>query len=140
MTSGADTTLKGAQLAGRSVAFDIGDLLIQTRQHSIVYDSQQSSSGFSLSVCIPQIYAGVPVTGRHVKPPSARNLMMTADSMTLRRRINRDKGLGAGRRRFAYAVLSLPSLSREGSLASSTLSTRFLSISTTSKLQPATSK
>ena len=65
-----DTTLKGALLAGRSVAFDIGDLLIQTRQHSIVYDSQQSSSGFSLSVCIPQIYAGVPVTGRHVKPSS----------------------------------------------------------------------
>lgn len=94
-----DTTLKGALLAGRSVAFDIGDLLIQTRQHSIVYDSQQSSSGFSLSVCIPQIYAGVPVTGRHVKPPSARNLMMTADSMALLRRMNRENGsapTGAG--------------------------------------------
>ena len=62
--SGRDTTLIGAQLAGNSVDLDIGrDLLIQTLQDSSNYASKQSSSGFSLSLCIPPICGGTTVTG-----------------------------------------------------------------------------
>jgi filamentous hemagglutinin len=64
VTSGSDTTFKGAQVAARSVAFDVGkDLLIETLQDSSVYESKQSNSGFNLSICVPPICVGVPVTG-----------------------------------------------------------------------------
>jgi filamentous hemagglutinin family protein len=64
LRSGSDTTLKGAQVAARSVAFDVGkDLLIETLQDASGYDSKQSHSGFNLSLCVPPICAGVPVTG-----------------------------------------------------------------------------
>jgi len=62
--SGRDTTLKGAQLAGDTVKFDIGrDLLIESLQDSSTYTSKQSSSGFNLSLCIPPICGGTMVTG-----------------------------------------------------------------------------
>jgi len=63
VTSGRDATLKGAQVSGGTVLFDVGGkLLIETLQDSSKYDSTQSSSGFSVSVCW-FFCAGVPVTG-----------------------------------------------------------------------------
>ena len=63
VTSGRDTTLKGAQVSGGTVVFDVGGkLLIETLQDSSKYDSTQSSSGFSVSVCW-FLCAGAPVTG-----------------------------------------------------------------------------
>jgi filamentous hemagglutinin len=62
--SGADTTLAGAQLAGDTVKMDVGGKLnIETLQDSSTYSSEQHSSGFSVSVCVPPICYGVPVTG-----------------------------------------------------------------------------
>ena len=63
VTSGRDTTLKGAQVSGGTVIFDVGGkLLIETLQDSSKYDSTQSSSGFSVSVCW-FFCVGAPVTG-----------------------------------------------------------------------------
>jgi len=57
--SGKDTTLKGAQLAGESVLFDVGgNLFLETLQDSSRFDSKQSSSGINLSLCIPPICVG----------------------------------------------------------------------------------
>ncbi len=59
VTSGGDTTLRGAQVAGDSVVFDVGGkLLIETLQDASRYASKQSSSGFDLSLCIPPICFG----------------------------------------------------------------------------------
>jgi filamentous hemagglutinin len=59
VTSGGDTTLRGAQVAGDSVVFDVGGkLLIETLQDQSRYASKQSSSGFDLSLCIPPICIG----------------------------------------------------------------------------------
>ncbi|WP_168735365.1 hemagglutinin repeat-containing protein, partial [Pseudothauera rhizosphaerae] len=59
VTSGRDTTLKGAQLAGDTVLMNIGgDLLIETLQDVSRYTSKQSSSGLDLSLCIPPICYG----------------------------------------------------------------------------------
>jgi len=63
VTSGRDTTLKGAQVSGGAVLFDVGGkLLIETLQDSSKYDSTQSSSGFSVSVCW-FLCVGAPVIG-----------------------------------------------------------------------------
>jgi filamentous hemagglutinin len=63
ITSGRDTTLRGAQLAGDTVRMDIGgNLLIETLQDLSRYESEQSSSGFSISLCIPPICGGTTVT------------------------------------------------------------------------------
>ena len=57
--SGRDTTLRGAQLTGDHVKLDIGrDLLIESLQDNSAYYSKQTSSGFSLSLCIPPICVG----------------------------------------------------------------------------------
>ncbi|GHU07806.1 hypothetical protein FACS1894158_16520 [Betaproteobacteria bacterium] len=49
----------GAQLAGDTVRMDIGgNLLIETLQDLSHYKSQQSSSGFNISLCIPPICYG----------------------------------------------------------------------------------
>lgn len=62
--SGADTNLRGAQLAGETVIADVGgDLNIQTQQDTSQYESQQKSSGLSVSVCVPPICYGNMVTG-----------------------------------------------------------------------------
>ncbi|MCW5287515.1 filamentous hemagglutinin N-terminal domain-containing protein [Verminephrobacter aporrectodeae subsp. tuberculatae] len=62
--SGGDTDIRGAQLAGHRVTTDIqGKLLIETLQDQSQYQSQQSSSGVNVSVCVPPLCYGVPVTG-----------------------------------------------------------------------------
>ncbi|PRC90560.1 hemagglutinin repeat-containing protein [Solimicrobium silvestre] len=61
--SGNDTNLIGAQLAADKVKANIGDNLnIVTLQDQSNYDSKQENGGFSLSLCIPPICAGTPVT------------------------------------------------------------------------------
>jgi filamentous hemagglutinin len=62
--SGGNTELKGAQLSGKTVKADIGgDLRIETQQDESQYESKQSSTGFNISVCVPPICYGTPVTG-----------------------------------------------------------------------------
>jgi hypothetical protein len=62
--SGADTNLRGAELAGDTVIADIGgDLNVQSLQDTSRYESDQKSSGFSVSVCIPPFCFGNMVTG-----------------------------------------------------------------------------
>lgn len=59
LSSGANTTLRGAQLGGNTVAANIGgQLTIETLQNQSEYNSQQSSGGFNVSVCLPPICAG----------------------------------------------------------------------------------
>ena len=58
--SGGDTTLKGAQAGGKRIEADIGGkLVIETLQDRSDYKSKQTSSGFSLSLCIPPICYGM---------------------------------------------------------------------------------
>ncbi|MDO9404669.1 MAG: hemagglutinin repeat-containing protein [Polaromonas sp.] len=62
--SGGDTTLSGAQLAGDTVKMDVGkDLTIQSLQDSSRYDSKQTNAGFGVSLCVPPLCYGTPVTG-----------------------------------------------------------------------------
>jgi len=62
--SGGDTELRGAQVAGKQVSVDVGgNLTIETLQDKTTYEMQQSSSGFNVSLCIPPICYGNPVTG-----------------------------------------------------------------------------
>lgn len=61
--SGSDTNLKGAQLAGDNVKVDVGgNLNVETLQDSSTYASEQHSSGFNMSLCIPPLCYGTPVT------------------------------------------------------------------------------
>ena len=62
--AGQDVTLNGASLKGNHVELNAGrDLNIASQQDQSTYDSHQSSSGFSASICVPPICAGVPVQG-----------------------------------------------------------------------------
>ncbi|WP_081930513.1 hemagglutinin repeat-containing protein [Lysobacter antibioticus] len=62
--SGRDTNLRGAQLAGDSVEMNVGrNLNIESLQDVTSYVSRESSSGFSLSLCIPPICYGEYVSG-----------------------------------------------------------------------------
>lgn len=57
--SGNDTTLQGAQLAGKQVTLDVGNnLSIETLQDISKYKSEQKSGGFGISLCIPPICYG----------------------------------------------------------------------------------
>ncbi|WP_116342910.1 hemagglutinin repeat-containing protein [Enterobacter cloacae] len=59
VNSGRDTTLKGAELEGSRVVVNTGrDLTISSVQDMASYDSKQSSSGASLSLCIPPLCYG----------------------------------------------------------------------------------
>ncbi|WP_375156391.1 hemagglutinin repeat-containing protein [Enterobacter sp. DNB-S2] len=59
VNSGRDTTLKGAELEGNRVVVNTGrDLTISSVQDTASYDSRQSSSGASLSLCIPPLCYG----------------------------------------------------------------------------------
>ncbi|WP_052696968.1 hemagglutinin repeat-containing protein [Pantoea sp. SM3] len=62
--AGQDVTLNGANLNGHHVDLDAGrNLEIASQQDRASYDSHQSASGFSASICVPPICAGVPVQG-----------------------------------------------------------------------------
>ncbi|MBS1174698.1 MAG: filamentous hemagglutinin family N-terminal domain protein [Burkholderiaceae bacterium] len=64
VTSGNDTNLIGAQVAGKSVKMDVGgDLNITTLQDTSEYKSKQQSGGFNLSICVPPICYGQTVSG-----------------------------------------------------------------------------
>ncbi|CAN7482904.1 hemagglutinin repeat-containing protein [Variovorax paradoxus] len=57
--SGGDVNMKGAQITADSVKADIaGNLNIESLQDSTTYNSNQSSSGVALSLCIPPICYG----------------------------------------------------------------------------------
>ncbi|MBA7984632.1 hemagglutinin repeat-containing protein [Enterobacter asburiae] len=59
VNSGRDTTLKGVELEGNRVVVNTGrDLTISSVQDTASYDSRQSSSGASLSLCIPPLCYG----------------------------------------------------------------------------------
>jgi filamentous hemagglutinin len=59
VNSGRDTTVKGAKLEGNRVVVNTGrDLLLSSVQDTASYDSKQSSSGVSLSLCIPPLCYG----------------------------------------------------------------------------------
>jgi filamentous hemagglutinin len=73
ITSGRDTTLSGAQLKGKQVDANIGgNLTVTTLQDSSQYESKQSSSGLSISLCIPPICYGQTVSG---------NVQLTRDTI-----------------------------------------------------------
>ncbi|NLR76986.1 hemagglutinin repeat-containing protein, partial [Leeia aquatica] len=56
LSSGKDTTLKGAQLAGKQVNLDVGgNLSLLTLQDRTDYQSHQSNSSWGISLCIPPI-------------------------------------------------------------------------------------
>jgi len=62
--AGQDVKLNGANLNGNHVDLNAGrNLEIASQQDRASYASHQSSSGFSASICIPPICAGVPVQG-----------------------------------------------------------------------------
>ncbi|MES2951778.1 MAG: hemagglutinin repeat-containing protein [Pseudomonadota bacterium] len=69
--SGGNTNLVGAQLAGNSVKMDVGgDLNVITLQDQSNFNSEQHSSGISLSLCIPPICVGNTVSGSISKSDS----------------------------------------------------------------------
>ncbi|WP_353655849.1 hemagglutinin repeat-containing protein [Erwinia sp. S59] len=64
VSSGQDVVLQGANLSGKHVDVDAGrNLLIRSEQDSASFKSQQSSSGASVSICVPPICAGSVVEG-----------------------------------------------------------------------------
>ena len=59
VTSGRDTTLRGAELSGNRVEINTGrDLTVSSVQDSVTLDSKNSASGVGLSLCIPPICYG----------------------------------------------------------------------------------
>lgn len=62
--AGQGVTLNGANLNGNHVELDAGrNLEIASQQDRASYDSKQSSTGFSASICVPPICAGSVVEG-----------------------------------------------------------------------------
>ena len=60
--SGGDTTLRGASASANTITTDIGgDLKIESLKDKITYDSQQTSVGGGVSLCIPPICYGTMV-------------------------------------------------------------------------------
>jgi filamentous hemagglutinin len=63
LTSGRDTTLQGAQVAGGTVDANVGgNLTIQSPQDTNTYKSQQTSFGAQVSVCVPPFCYGQTVS------------------------------------------------------------------------------
>jgi Possible hemagglutinin (DUF637)/Hemagglutinin repeat len=59
ITSGGDTTLKGASLDAKQVTGDIGgNLSVESLQDKSTFDARQTSAGIGVSLCIPPICYG----------------------------------------------------------------------------------
>jgi filamentous hemagglutinin len=64
LTSGRDTNLRGAEVAGNTVDANVGrDLTLASQQNTNTYTSQQTSAGFQASVCVPPFCLGQAVSG-----------------------------------------------------------------------------
>lgn len=64
ITSGRDTNLIGAEVSGNTVDANVGrNLTITSPQDTSTYNSQQSSAGFQVSICVPPICYGQTVSG-----------------------------------------------------------------------------
>ncbi|WP_171962503.1 two-partner secretion domain-containing protein [Bordetella trematum] len=63
ISSGGDTNIRGAEVVGNAVKLDIGgDLNIESLQNTRTYASQDKTTGAGISVCIPPLCAGTPVS------------------------------------------------------------------------------
>ncbi|MCY1508757.1 Hemagglutinin repeat protein [compost metagenome] len=63
ISSGGDTNIRGAKVAGNTVKLDVGgDLNIESLQNTSTYASQDKNTGGGISVCIPPLCAGTPVS------------------------------------------------------------------------------
>ena len=59
ITSGGDTTLRGASANANTITTDIGgNLLIESVKDKLTYDSEQQSVGGGVSICVPPICYG----------------------------------------------------------------------------------
>ena len=64
MTSGRDTSLRGAQVSGNTVDANVGrDLNISSPQDTNTYDSKQTNWGVQLSICVPPFCYGASGSG-----------------------------------------------------------------------------
>ncbi|MGK8716210.1 hemagglutinin repeat-containing protein [Pseudomonas aeruginosa] len=63
ISSGSDTNIRGAGVAGNTVKLDVGgDLNIESLQNTNTYTSKDKTTGAGISVCIPPLCAGTPVS------------------------------------------------------------------------------
>ncbi|HEJ1943237.1 TPA: hemagglutinin repeat-containing protein [Pseudomonas aeruginosa] len=63
ISSGSDTNIRGAGVAGNTVKLDVGgDLNIESLQNTSTYTSKDKTTGAGISVCIPPLCAGTPVS------------------------------------------------------------------------------
>lgn len=63
ISSGGDANIRGAEVAGNAVKLDVGgDLNIESLQNTSTYASQDKTTGAGISVCIPPLCAGAPVS------------------------------------------------------------------------------
>ena len=63
IVSGGDTNIRGAEVAGNTVRMTVGgDLNVESLQDTSTYVSREKTAGAGVSVCIPPICAGTPVS------------------------------------------------------------------------------
>ncbi|MFT3960420.1 hemagglutinin repeat-containing protein [Propionivibrio sp.] len=68
LVSGGDTTLKGAVAGGKQVIVEVGgNLLLESLQDLSIYDSKQSSAGFTLSIGYGKVSGSVSASGSKVE-------------------------------------------------------------------------
>ncbi|CAG9257945.1 tRNA nuclease CdiA-2 [Burkholderia diffusa] len=121
MTSGRDTNLRGAEVAGNTVDASAGrDLNIQSRQDTSTYDSKQSSAGFQASICVPPFCVGQTVSGS----ASVSQQNIKADYQS----VNQQSGIYAGNGGFNVNVGNHTQL--DGGVIASTASADKNSLST----------
>ncbi|WP_197387260.1 hemagglutinin repeat-containing protein [Ralstonia pseudosolanacearum] len=97
MTSGRDTNLRGAEVAGNSVVANVGrDLNIQSPQDTNTYNSQQTSVGAQVSLCIPPFCYGTTASAS----ANASDQTIKNDYQS----VNRQSGIYAGNGGFNVNV------------------------------------
>ncbi|MBB3005271.1 filamentous hemagglutinin [Paraburkholderia tropica] len=121
LTSGRDTNLRGAEMAGDSIAANVGrDLNVASQQDTSTYASKQTSGGFQASLCIPPICVGQTVSG------SASFSQQTIDSDY--QSVNLQSGFYAGNGGFDISVGNHTQL--DGGVIASTASPELNNLST----------